>query len=277
MTIEITAVQKIQEVPALLTIPNSRIVAGGTTFDQNTSEELRQVDISGLEGLDGIKQKGSRIELGALAKLQTMADSALLKTCAPALAQAAANAGTADVRERGTLGGNLCAARIGDTAVALLASGAKLTIKTDSDFRELLIDRFWDQNGKNDLQYDEWITRVTLQIPKEERWGAAYGKIGEWDLETDPIAAAAVQLGIDEKNTITSIRGGLRLGTNGIRRMFALEKALKNRPASDENLEKAVKAMAPAVQNRMDEAEFVDLLMDIVQRSLIMAQERRML
>ena len=275
MTIEITAVQKIQEVPALLTIPNSRIVAGGTTFDQNSSEELRLVDISGLEGLDGIKQKGSRIELGALAKLQTMADSALLKTCAPALAQAAANAGTADVRERGTLGGNLCAARIGDTAVALLASGAKLTIKTDSDFRELLIDRFWDQNGKNDLQYDEWITRVTLQIPKEERWGAAYGKIGEWDLETDPIAAAAVQLGIDEKNTITSIRGGLRLGTNGIRRMFALEKALKNRPASDENLEKAVKAMAPTAQNRMDEAEFVDLLMDIVQCSLIMAQERR--
>ena len=277
MTIEITAVQKIQEVPALLTIPNSRIAAGGTTFDQNTSEELRLIDISGLEGLDGIKQKGSRIELGALTKLQTMGESALLKTYAPALAEAAANAGTADVRERGTLGGNLCAVRIGDTAPALLASGAKLTIKTDSDFRELLIDRFWDQNGKNDLQYDEWITRITVQIPKEERWGAAYGKIGEWDLETDPIAAAAVQLGIDGKNNITSIRGGLRLGTNNIRRMFALEKVLKNRPATEENLEKAVKAMAPAAQNRMDETEFTDFLLDIVRRSLTMVQERRML
>ena len=138
---KITSAGKIQEVSALLTLPGSRIIAGGTTFSPDSEEERYLVDISGLEGLDGIKQKGTRIELGSLTSLSAMANSMLLRAYAPALAEAAAEA-SAEIRDRGTLGGNLAAEAIGDCAAALLASGAKLTIRTESDFREILIDRF---------------------------------------------------------------------------------------------------------------------------------------
>ena len=40
MRSEVTSVQKIQEVSALLTIPHSRIIAGGTTFSPDIEEEL---------------------------------------------------------------------------------------------------------------------------------------------------------------------------------------------------------------------------------------------
>ena len=136
---EITAVQNIREVSAFLTLPNSRIIAGGTTFSPDPEEELHLVDISGLEGLDGIKQKGTGIELGPLTTLSTIAGSMLLKAYAPALAASAA-AADPSIRDRGTLGGNLASIWVGDCAVALMASGAKLTIKTGSDFREILID-----------------------------------------------------------------------------------------------------------------------------------------
>ena len=273
----ITAAQKLQEVSALLAVPNSRIIAGGTTFSQNTEEDLHPVSISGLEGLDSIKQKGSRIEIGPLVKLGTLAENKQIRTCAPALAEAAGNVGTPEIRGLATLGGNLAGDRVGDTAAALLACGAKLTIKTDSDYRELLIDRFWNQSGKNDLQYDEWITRITIQIPDDPFTGAAFGKYGAWGQTSGSNAAAAVRLSLDGSGKISAVRGGLRLGVFYIRRMFPLEKSLKNRVPDEENIEKAVRSMLPAAQGYIEEEGFSALLKDIVQRSLIMAQERRAL
>lgn len=276
MPVEKTIVQTNQEVSALLSVPHSHIAAGGTALPQN-EPELFLVDISSLEGLDGIRQKSSRIEIGPLASLQSLADSPLIRAQAPVLAAAAAEAGDAEIRKRGTLGGNLAGSPAGDTAAALLACGAKLTIRTESDFREILIDRFWDQNGENDLQYDEWIVRVTLQLPKEKYRGAAYAKSGIWDSTRMPAAAAAVQLAINDKNIITAIRGGIRPGFGAVRRMFALEKALKNNPATDENFEKAARSMIPAVRDTMQEPESIAFFTELLRTCRGMAEERRSL
>ena len=271
---EITAVQKPQEVSAFLTLPNSRIIAGGTTFSPDPEEELHLVDISGLEGSDGIKQKGTRIEIGPLTTLSTIADSMLLETYAPALAASAA-AADLSIRDRGTLGGNLASIWIGDCAVALMASGAKLTIKTAGDFREILIDRFWPAGGGNDLDYDEWITRISIPVPREPLWGDAFGRIGEWNETQTPAAAAALRLTTDANGKVTSIRGGIRTGLENVRRMFPLEKALKNRSVSEEDLGKGIRAMMPAAAGYADEEEFAALLKDILLRAAAMADERR--
>lgn len=273
----ITAVQKVQEVSALLEIPDSRIIAGGTDLSAGTKEGARLIDISQLEGMNGIKQKGNRIEIGPLATLSALAASQLLKENAPALAETAEMVNDEMVRERGTLGGNLADERIGDMAVVLLACGAKLTIKTGTDFRELLIDRFWTSDGRNDLQYDEWITKITLQMPKERFVGEAFGKIGQWDRDTEPLAAAAVRLSLAEDNKITAVRGGLRIGGKNIQRMFPLEKVLKNQIAGDTSFAKAAAVMAAAVMTKTSEAGLSVLLTELLQRSFMMANERRAL
>ena len=54
---ETTAVQTVQEVSALLAVPNSRIIAGGTSVSALSDEDLHLVDISVLEGLDGMSLK----------------------------------------------------------------------------------------------------------------------------------------------------------------------------------------------------------------------------
>lgn len=276
MRSEITAVQKIQEVSAYLTLPNSRIIAGGTTFSPDPEEERHLVDISGLEGLDGIRQKGTRIELGPLTTLSTLADSALLKACAPALAAAAGEADPS-IRDRGTLGGNIASIWPGDCAVALMASGAKLTIRTGGDLREILIDRFWPAGGGNDLDFDEWITRISIPVPKEPLWGDAFGRTGDWNGTRVPAAAAAVRLVIDAAGKVSSVRGGIRTGLEQVRRMFPLEKALKNQPFTDETLEKAVRMTVSGIQNETDEKELSDLLKRLLRSAFSMAEERRSL
>ena len=267
--------QKAREVSALLAVPDSRIIAGGTAVSREPGDKTVWVDISRLEGMDRIRLKGSRIEMGPLATLSAMGSSALLKTFAPALAESAASAAAPSIRERGTLGGNLASPAPGDTAPALLASGAKLTIQTETDYREILIDRFWHPDGENDLSFDEWIIRVTIQVPKEPFWGAAFGKTGEWDPRSSAASAAAVHVTLNEQNIITGIRGGMRLGGSAAQRMFPLEKALKNRPASAEELEAGARAMIPAASGVRDGEEFIGLLREILGRAVSMAAKRR--
>ena len=48
MPSKIISVQKSREVSALLVVPNSCIIAGGTTFPQGPDDDLYLVDISGL-------------------------------------------------------------------------------------------------------------------------------------------------------------------------------------------------------------------------------------
>lgn len=277
MTMEITSVQKAQEVSAMLAAPDSRILAGGTSYAGDSGGTLHLIDISGLEGLDEIRLKGKKIVLGPLATLQAIADSTLLKANAPALADCAARAAAPEIRERATIGGNLALGQIGDLAVPLLAAGAQLTIKTDCDYREVPLSRFWDSDGANDLNYDEWINRISFQVPEEAAWGEAYAKSGEWDPRSDSSTAAAIRVILDKKDKVTTVRGGLRAGRSNIRRMFPLEKALKNKTASDENLNKAALAMAAAVSSIRPEAETAALLKDMLERAVNSARERRLL
>lgn len=274
MRSKITTVQKSQEISALLAVPESRIIAGGTTFSPEEKETLYLVDISALEGLDGIRKKGNRMEIGPLAPLSALAASGTVQAFAPALAASAASAAAPDIREKATLGGNLASARIGDAAVVLLAYGAKLTIRTDTDYREILIDRFWNADGDNDLNYDEWIMRISLQIPSGSV-GEAFGKTGEWDLTRETAGAAAVRIRLNEDDTVADIRGGLRVGYRNIRRMFPLEKALKNKPVSEENLQKAVRAMLSVISGSGETLS--PLLTDVLARAAGMAKERRIL
>ncbi len=273
---KIISVQKSREVSALLAVPNSLIIAGGTTFRQVPDSDMYLIDISGLEGMDGIKQKGTRIEIGPLTTLNAMADSMVLKVYAPALAEAAASAAVPEIREKATFGGNIAWDRVGDTAAALLASGAKLTIRTDSDYRELTIDRFWPVSGGNDLDYDEWITSVSIPVPKEPFWGDAFGKTGVRDLTRDT-AAAAVRLSLDVNDRITGIRCGILAGAGCIRRLFPLEKVLKNCPASPGNISEAIRTAISSLRDQVNEKELTDLLYDILEHAVKMAQERRTL
>lgn len=266
MSPQITSVQKSQEVSALLSLPDSHIIAGGTSFSRDPREGMFLVDITTIEGLDTISLKGTHIILGPLVTLETLADSPLIKKFAPSLAESAAAAAPEDIRIRGTLGGNLADKRIGDCSTALLAAGAKLTIKTDCDYRELMLDRFWAPDGSNTLAYDEWITRISIPVSKAPREGEAFGRIGTWDDVSTP-AAAAVRISLDENDVVTGIRGALRTGSSKIIRMFPAERILKNKTISDHLIREAVNAMdaSPALS---------ELLHGILQRSTAMARER---
>jgi xanthine dehydrogenase YagS FAD-binding subunit len=90
----------------------ARIHAGGTDLlgcmRDHIFDVKKVVSISGVNDLKGIRQTSSGLRIGALTTLTEIAENPVIRDRYPALAQGAALAASPQLRNQGTLGGNLC-------------------------------------------------------------------------------------------------------------------------------------------------------------------------
>ena len=93
--------------------PNAKLIAGGTDLLGLLKSKASSVypdlvvDIKPISGLDQIEPDSRGLTIGALTRLAEIAGSALIRNAYPILAQAAASVGMPQIRNMGTLGGNL--------------------------------------------------------------------------------------------------------------------------------------------------------------------------
>lgn len=101
----------VQEAVKLLAAQNARVAAGGTDLIMLMKNELvatdRVVDLKTIPGLDAISEDAGDLRIGALARLADIAASRLVGEKAPALAEAALAVASPNIRNMGTIGGNL--------------------------------------------------------------------------------------------------------------------------------------------------------------------------
>ncbi len=104
----------IQEATALLGANwgEADVLAGGTDLLSLMKDEVhapkRVVNIKGIKELGGIAKTAAGIRIGATATMQDVMDSALLRTEFPSLVQAARGIHSPQIRNMGTVGGDLC-------------------------------------------------------------------------------------------------------------------------------------------------------------------------
>jgi xanthine dehydrogenase YagS FAD-binding subunit len=108
-----TRARSVEEAVALLARPDTRPAAGATDLigclrdDVFTTKAI--VALGGIEAMQGVADTpGGGLRIGALTSLTTLAKHALVAGRYPALAQAAASVASPQLRNQGTLGGNLC-------------------------------------------------------------------------------------------------------------------------------------------------------------------------
>ena len=91
---------------------DAAVFAGGTDIlgeiKEGTASPAALVDITGIDGLDSIEQSHEGTSIGSLVTLATIAEDPEIGGAYPALSQAAASVATPQIRNVGTLGGNLC-------------------------------------------------------------------------------------------------------------------------------------------------------------------------
>ena len=100
----------------------------------------RIVDLWGLDALRGIASDGEAIVLGALTTYSEIRRSALCREHLPALVEAAATIGAAQIQNRGTLGGNIAnASPAGDTLPIMLAADASFILGSTAGESSLIL------------------------------------------------------------------------------------------------------------------------------------------
>ncbi|MEW8958799.1 MAG: FAD binding domain-containing protein [Moorella sp. (in: firmicutes)] len=156
--------------------PGARIIAGGTDLVIDLKEEKRQVntlvDVSRIPELKVIEEKDGEIILGGAVTHAEAAAAKLIRKKLPALAAAAAAVGSPQIRNVGTLGGNVVNAQpAADTAVALVALGAVATILGSAGERRVPVENLFEGVGRSKVDSGrEILTHFSIPI-----WGDGEG------------------------------------------------------------------------------------------------------
>jgi xanthine dehydrogenase small subunit len=159
-----------------------RPVAGGTDLLVQITGEIgeppeRVIDLWGLDELRGITVQPGALVVGALTTYTDLRRSPDVAEHLPALAEAAATIGAAQIQNRGTLGGNAAnASPAGDTLPILLATDAELLVGGVRGERRVPAGDFWPAYRQTALAPDELLLSVSFPISSDRQ--VRFRKVG---------------------------------------------------------------------------------------------------
>lgn len=227
------------------------ILAGGTDLmvqaeAGRVSFEKTLLNIRRVKDLAGISEDDGEIRIGALTTITEILESALLAEKAPILVEAADKFASAQIRNAGTIGGNICnASPAGDTLPPLMALDAEVELAAKPNgsiaTRRLPLADFVTGPGRTARAPGELLTAVIFPAPASETFMRFYkhGTRPALDISTISIALAG-RRGPD--GAIAEIRLVLgAVAATPIRARDA-ETALKGRPLTAEAIEAAAQA-----------------------------------
>jgi aerobic carbon-monoxide dehydrogenase medium subunit len=143
-------------------------LAGGTDLVVQMKEAgLRPTLLVSLRDVPGLSflelADDLTLTIGAATPLAVVEHSPEVRSHYPAIAEAASFIGSAQVRTRATIGGNLCnAAPSADTAPILLAYGARATVTDGRTERTMLLEEFFTGPGQTVLKPGELLKSVSV-------------------------------------------------------------------------------------------------------------------
>jgi len=158
---------------------------------QRKAEPKHVVNIKKIPGLACIEETTEGIKIGALVKLRAIELSPLIREKLPILSEAAGSVGSIQIRNLGTIGGNICnASPSADMATPLLALNATVHIYGRNGAKTCSIDEFFQGRGDVNLGKGEFLTGFTVPHPPVGA-GSAFEKVGwtTFDIATVNVAA----------------------------------------------------------------------------------------
>ena len=213
---------------------DAKLLAGGQSLLPVLRMRLNApevvIDLGRIEALQGVRDDGDAIVVGAMTRHSVVAEDPLVAQHAALISKAVEHLADAQIRHRGTFGGALAHADpAGDLGAPVLALGAQFVIAGSGGTRTVAADDFFVDLFETAIGEDEILTEI--RVPKHTGWGAHYEKFvrvaHQW-----PIVAVAAAVRV-EGGTIAEARVGLtNMGSTPLRAR-SVEEALVGQPPTD--------------------------------------------
>jgi len=243
LSAELLAPGGLQELTAALqrATPSSRLLAGGTdlmrSMHQDHWEPDLLIDLSGMRELDFVRLEGDMLRIGALTTFAELQAEPLVRRHARCLAEAAAQVGSAQIRNVATMGGNIAnASPCADSVTALVALGAEVRT-IDGGGRSFVrpLEQILVGSGRTSLAPGEAITEVGFAALGDDQH-ATFAKIGSRSTVTVARLSMALVVKHDAGGgALSDVRVALGAVGETAFRDARLEELLEGRPANEES------------------------------------------
>ncbi|MDH4248353.1 MAG: xanthine dehydrogenase family protein subunit M [Deltaproteobacteria bacterium] len=176
---------------------HTRFLAGGTdlylSLEHGDKAVRHVVDLKGISGLSGIrKDPDGSFHIGALTLMVALERHSELNALYPVLCEAAHMVGGPALRNRATVGGNVCnASPAADTGSALLALEAQAVVVSNSGERRIPIRQLWRGPRQNTLAPGEVLATLVLP-PQPAGTGSAFARVTRSVMDISVVNASAV-------------------------------------------------------------------------------------
>jgi xanthine dehydrogenase iron-sulfur cluster and FAD-binding subunit A len=230
----------------------ARIIAGGTDLLIELQRGVRQanvlIDVTRIGGLDRVsmdEQGHGIVHIGPTVTHNQAVASELLTGRGFPLVVSCSQVGTPQLRNRGTIAGNLVTASpANDTITALWAMGAWVKLGSVRGERTLSFSEFYQGVRRTAMAADEMVTDITFPALKPDQRGT-FVKLGLRRAQAIAVVNAAVVLGFDDEGDVVT-QACITLGSVAptIIQVPEAEEALLGSPLSEEGIARAAELAA---------------------------------
>ena len=258
----------------------ARLVAGGTDLLLEIERKLRTpralIDITRIPGLDQIRLEGDVFHLGPLVTHNQVAASSLLVERSYPLARACWEVGAPQIRNRGTVAGNLITASpANDTIAPLRALGTSVTLKSTLGERMLPLEYFFKGVRKTALAADEMLVDISFPALGQSERGT-FVKLGLRKTQAISLVNASIVIDFDG-NAVRTARITLGSVAPTIVRALDAESFMVGKTLSEETIreaaELAIRAAKPISDVRSPADYRADMVRVLTTRALLQLRD----
>ena len=222
--------------------PEATLIAGATDVGLWVTKGFRDLGavafLNRCADLRGITEDETGLRIGAMTTLTEV--EAKLSPLFPSLGVMMRRYGSTQVRNAATLGGNIAnGSPIGDGPPALIALGATLHLRRGDARRELPLEDFFLDYGKQDRAPGEFVEAIT--VPRQHDTLRCYKLSKRFDQDISAVCGCISITGNGEEILTARVAFGGMAATP--KRAAAAEAALVGKPWSEETIRKAMEAM----------------------------------
>lgn len=223
--------------------PDAEIISGGTDvlikIREGKMDNCSLLSISQIQGLKGIEiDHEENIIIKSATVFSHITNNEIIIKNLNVLGEAADQVGGPQIRNMGTIGGNVCnGVTSADTASTLCALNAIMSLQGPDGNREVLINEWYAGPGKTVKKHDEILTSIKITKNNYEGYEGFYIKYGKRNaMEIATLGCSVVLKLSEDKKLLEDIRIAYGVASPTPIRCYSTESMLKNKAVSKELL-----------------------------------------
>ena len=230
---------------------DSKVIAGGTDIiielrNEKISPKLL-IDISKIEEMKKIEDDGKYISIGAGVTFTEIVDSPLLKETAYGLYKACRMVGAPQIRNKGTLGGNIAhGAAAADSVPPLICLKTIVTLESIDGIREISLEKYYNKPIKD----NELLTKIRFEKPNKNQI-LSFSKLGLRKALAISRLTTAALIEFDGEKIKSIVVASGALGKSPLRE-YTVEEYLTGKEINEESIEESILVLEKAMKERLE-------------------------